>query len=399
VGEIRLAGPCEKFHKVLASIPASRFSARPLRRGVPVFPSRFTQILPPDATIFGLMTAHYQRRSSSAAKAAGFLALIAALFAFFAMPAFAADEVHAAPTMEKADGHGDGGAKKKQGLPNFAPVLWPGIGGTQAEVDAHGHVTKPAVLGPLNVNNSMVITWIVAIGIIVFAQVATKRIRTVKGAAREVPSGAQNFWELMVEGLYNFLGEILGPKLVKMTFWFFATIFIFILFTNWFGLLPGVGTVGWSVPEDPNFPHSFKHVSQPLLRGGNADLNMTAAMALTFFAFWMFAPKGKEKGFMGVFLIVVFLAVGLIEVVSILFRPVSLSFRLYGNVFAGENILEAMQTVVPGLAPFLPIPFYFLELLVGLVQALVFTLLTSVFTLLICEHEDEGHGEEAKAHH
>ena len=277
-------------------------------------------------------------------------------------------------------------------------------------------------IGPLPVNNSMIITWIVAIGVIVFAQKATKRIRSVESAANEVPSGAQNFWEMLVEGLYNFLGEILGPKLIKKTFWFFATIFIFILFTNWFGLIPGVGTIGWGhYGADGIF-----QLERPLFRGGNADLNMTAAMALTFFAFWiilaisenahgktgaagaahgvwgvikhLFAPKGKEKGFMGVFLIVVFLAVGLIEVVSILFRPVSLSFRLYGNVFAGENILEAMQNVVPTLAPFLPIPFYFLELLVGLVQALVFTLLTSVFTLLICEHEEE-HGEEAKAHH
>ena len=85
------------------------------------------------------------------------------------------------------------------------------------------------------------------------------------------------------------------------------------------------------------------------------------------------------------------------KLISILFRPVSLSFRLYGNIFAGENILEAMQNIVPALAPILPIPFYFLELLVGLVQALVFTLLTAVFTLLICEHEEE-HGGEAKAH-
>jgi F-type H+-transporting ATPase subunit a len=78
----------------------------------------------------------------------------------------------------------------------------------------------------------------------------------------------------------------------------------------------------------------------------------------------------------------------LLEVISILFRPVSLSFRLYGNVFAGENMLEAMATVVPALGWLLPVPFYFLELLVGLVQALVFMLLTAVFTLLICHHDE-----------
>jgi len=89
-------------------------------------------------------------------------------------------------------------------------------------------------------------------------------------------------------------------------------------------------------------------------------------------------------------MVVVFLAVGCLEVVSILFRPVSLSFRLYGNVFAGESMLEAMSKLVPGFGWLLPIPFYFLELLVGLVQALVFMLLTAVFTLLICQHEESS---------
>ena len=98
---------------------------------------------------------------------------------------------------------------------------------------------------------------------------------------------------------------------------------------------------------------------------------------------------------MGMFISLIFIVVGLIEVISILFRPVSLSFRLFGNIFAGENILESMMALVPWLAWIIPLPFYLLELLVGLVQALVFMLLTSVFTLLICEH-DEGH---SAAHH
>ena len=87
-------------------------------------------------------------------------------------------------------------------------------------------------------------------------------------------------------------------------------------------------------------------------------------------------------------MIVVFFAAGLLEIVSILFRPVSLSFRLYGNVFAGENMLEAMAALVPQLAWLLSVPFYFMELLVGLVQAMAFMLLTAIFTLLICEHEE-----------
>jgi F-type H+-transporting ATPase subunit a len=78
-----------------------------------------------------------------------------------------------------------------------------------------------------------------------------------------------------------------------------------------------------------------------------------------------------------------------------LFRPISLSFRLFGNIFAGENMLEAMVRLVPGFGWLLPVPFYFMELLVGVVQALVFMLLTAVFTMLITQHDDE----HAPAHH
>jgi F-type H+-transporting ATPase subunit a len=246
------------------------------------------------------------------------------------------------------------------------------------------------------ITNSMVVTWIVAAGLILFAQVATRNMT-------QVPKGAQNFLEWLVESLYGLLESIIGAHLVRRTFWFFATIFIFILAANWFGLIPGVGTIGWGHQTS----HGFV-IEQPLLRGANADLNMTLAMALVFFACWivwalqetgargvvkeLFAPKGETAGLLRVLMIVVFFAAGCLEIVSILFRPVSLSFRLYGNIFAGENMLEAMATIVPGLGWLLPIPFYFMELLVGLVQAMVFMLLTAVFTLLICQHHEEaGH--------
>jgi F-type H+-transporting ATPase subunit a len=127
-------------------------------------------------------------------------------------------------------------------------------------------------------------------------------------------------------------------------------------------------------------------------------------MALAFFACWifwslqevgpigflkeLFGPKGETAGLMKVVMVVVFFASGCLEIISILFRPVSLSFRLYGNIFAGENMLETMASLVPGFGWLLPIPFYFMELLVGLVQAMVFMLLTAVFTLLMCQHEE-----------
>jgi len=252
------------------------------------------------------------------------------------------------------------------------------------------------VIGRFPITNSMIVTWGVALGLILFAQIATRNMK-------EIPTGAQNFWEWLVESLYSFLEGVIGHELVRKTFWFFATIFIFILFSNWLGLIPGFGTIGWGVKGE----HGF-HVTEPWFRGANADMNMTLAMALTFFACWvvwalqtngpigfllhLFAPKGETTGALKVLMVFVFLVVGCLEVVSILFRPVSLSFRLFGNIFAGENMLEAMSNIVPGWigSVIVPIPFYFMELLVGIVQALVFMLLTSVFTLLICEH-DEGH--------
>ena len=101
-------------------------------------------------------------------------------------------------------------------------------------------------LGRLPITNSMVVSWIVAVGLIVFAQVATRQMK-------RIPAGAQNFWEWLVESLQNFLEGIIGRHLVKRTFWFFATIFIFILSANWVGLIPGVGTIGWGQPGAPRF--------------------------------------------------------------------------------------------------------------------------------------------------
>lgn len=294
-------------------------------------------------------------------------------------------------------------------------VLTAGLGlagswaGWAAAAEGAEHAGLPQHAVPLFgergfLTNSMLVTWVVAGGLIWFARYATRRLQA-------VPAGAQNFWEWLVESLYEFLEGIIGGALVKRTYWFFASVFIFILAANWFGLIPGVGTIGWKAPGQ-------HHIAVPFLRGVNADLNMTFAMAMIFFALWvywalkvngpggfllhLFGPKGETTGVLKVLMVVIFALVGVLEVVTILFRPVTLSFRLYGNVFAGENMLEAMAALVQDPAwlkamasVLIPIPFYFLELLVGLVQALVFMLLTAVFTLLICEHEDGHEG----AHH
>jgi F-type H+-transporting ATPase subunit a len=277
----------------------------------------------------------------------------------------------------------------------FQNLLWSG-GATIIAGEEHQLSQKAVEIARVfgfPITNSMLVSWVAALFLIIFAQLATRKME-------QIPSGAQNFLEWLIESLYNFLEGLLGKHLVERTFWFFATVFIFILFANWIGLVPGVGTVGWGHQT----AHGFV-VDQPLLRGANADVNLTLAMALVFFACWfvwaiqevgpmgflkeLFAPKGESAGALKIVLAIVFFIVGCLEIISILFRPVSLSFRLYGNIFAGENMLETMSRLVPGFGWLLPVPFYFLELLVGLVQALVFMLLTAVFTLLICQHEEK----------
>jgi F-type H+-transporting ATPase subunit a len=285
--------------------------------------------------------------------------------------------------------------------------------GEQAEHAGHHealppHAEEVFTIGPLVVTNSMIMLWIVAGVIILVAQLATRDLKL-------IPSGLQNFVEWLVESLYNFFEGILGPHLVKRTFWFFGTVFILILFSNWAGLIPGVGTIGFQLhgPADALVDSAGNADSfHPFLRGVNADLNVTMSMSLVFAIMWfywalteigfknfighIFGTKGEFRGIMKILMMLLFLFVGAIEMFSILVRPVALMFRLYGNIFAGENILETMMTLVPTWLSWLPpLPFYFLELLVGLVQALVFALLTAVFLKLIAEHHDDGHGAGA----
>ena len=251
--------------------------------------------------------------------------------------------------------------------------------------------------------NSIFVAAVCSLAVVWLARSATRQMALVPGVA-------QNLFELLIEGLYETLEEIVGKRLIKKTFGLFATLFIYILVNNWFGLVPGVGSVGWGKPTE----HGFD-LTVPLLRPTTADLNATLAMALVFMVLWLvwtiqevgflgflhhlFGVKGGLKGLMAKLLVPIFFIVGLIEVVSILFRPVSLSLRLFGNIFAGENLLSTMITLgrtlhfpdwVAAVASVtLPLPFYFLELLVGILQATVFMLLCAVYLQLSTAHDEE----------
>jgi F-type H+-transporting ATPase subunit a len=254
-------------------------------------------------------------------------------------------------------------------------------------------------------SNSIFVSAIVSLLIIWFARKATRQMSV-------VPGPAQNFFEAVVQSLYETIEGIVGHHMVARVFSLLATLFIFIIVANWFALLPGVGSIGWGHEST----HGFE-VTAPLLRPTTADLNMTLAMATVFMVFWLywslsevgvknflnhiFGVKGGLTGAMALVLIPVFLFVGVIEVVSIAFRPVSLSLRLFGNVFAGENLLTTMITLGKNLglpewlaypmSIVIPVPFYFLELLVGLLQAAVFMLLCAVYIQLSTSHDEEEH--------
>lgn len=249
------------------------------------------------------------------------------------------------------------------------------------------------------ITNSMVTSWVIALFIIAAIRIAVKRPKL-------VPTRGQAVVESLVVGVKDLIAPIVGSRVVMATFPLLVTLFIYILIQNWAGLLPGVGTVGWGVTEDGKFK-----IVRELIRPGHADLNTTLALAAVSMFAWLYfifryaGPKAIAYDLFGnkanknevpfvifLFLTVIFILVGFIEVISIIFRPISLSFRLFGNVFGGENLLHGMLHLFPwGL----PIPFYVLELLIGVVQALVFTLLIAVYIGLICNH---GEGEHEEGH-
>ncbi len=243
----------------------------------------------------------------------------------------------------------------------------------------------------LPVTNSILTTWAISILLILV-------IRFSVGTPKLIPGKGQAVIENLVGGLRDLLLPIVGKKAFSMAFPLLIGLFIFIMIHNWSGLIPGVGVFG--------FYDDYGHLKY-WMRPASADLNATFGMALVAMIAWLFislkvagpkffvwelfgnkADKKETPKAIYIILAPIFLMVGLIEVVSIAFRPISLSFRLFGNVFGGENLLTSMT----GMAPYLvPIPFYLYEVLVGVVQALIFTLLVAIYIGLMTNHDEEAH--------
>lgn len=228
---------------------------------------------------------------------------------------------------------------------------------------------KVAHIGQLPITNSMILSWLASLFLIIIGFFSTKNISL-------IPNKIQNFFEMIVEFLFNMANAIIGDEqATKKYFPLLATIFIFIVTNNWFGLLPGVGTIGI---------HHIKEGEQiltPFLRSANADLNTTLALAvIAVFSVQMFGIAAigfikYSKKFIN-FKGPIDFFVGALELISEISKMISFSFRLFGNIFAGEILLTVVAFLVPYIAP---IPFFGLELFVGLVQALVFMMLTLVF--------------------
>lgn len=229
----------------------------------------------------------------------------------------------------------------------------------------------------VSITNGMLTTWIAMVIVLALSYLGTRRLAL-------VPAKGQLVAEILVGGLHSLFASVMHDR-VKQFFPLLATLFLFIVSLNWVGLLPGVGTVGFREL------HEGKESFVPLFRAGTADLNTTLALALIAMVVIQivgFRTLGTSyvKKFINLSSPIYFF-VGILELVSEFSKVISFAFRLFGNIFAGEVLLTVIAFLVPVIAP---IPFLGLELFVGVIQALVFSMLTSVF-LLSATASHEGH--------
>ena len=225
-----------------------------------------------------------------------------------------------------------------------------------------------------SITGSIIMSWIVMAVVIVPLTIFARRLK-------EIPSGVQNALEFAIEGLTSFAMGIGGPG-AKRFITFFLACFLFIAVSNWSGLIPGVGRI-----------HEF--------RAPTSDVNVTVGLALVAFVYFHY--QGVRAlgvgGYLGKFFTlkggVVGLFVGVLEFFLELVKPITLAMRLFGNIYGGELALTVMTTIT---LAYIPVALYGLELFVGLMQGIIFSVLVLVFTMLAMEgHHEEGHDEHSPA--
>ncbi len=240
-----------------------------------------------------------------------------------------------------------------------------------------------AYIGAFPVRNTLVMSWL-AVGVLVLIALSARST-----GYKVIPGRFQMAVELLIGGLFDFFDSILqNAKRTRKIFPIVATMFLFILIANWMGILPGVGSITILGM------HEGHEIAMPVFRSMNADMNMTLVFAifsiitaqilgvaalgiLPHMGKYFVAPWKQPYG-IGTF-------VGLLEFLGEFTRIISFSFRLFGNIFAGEVLLVVITALVPFV---IPVPFYGLELFVGVIQALVFAMLTLVFiSMATTSHE------------
>lgn len=235
-----------------------------------------------------------------------------------------------------------------------------------------------AQIGPLPITNTLLHTLIVD-GLVISGVVYLKK------RLDKIPGLLQNIFEMTVESFYSLTQSVAENRAGKI-FPYFMTFFLFILVANWSSLIPGVGTVGFFHTENG------KREFIPLIRGATSDVNLTLGLALvSIVATHMLSLKtiGLKKYLNRYFsLNPINLFIGILEIVGEITKIISLSFRLFGNIFAGEVVILTVSSIFAFL---FPIPFLFLEIIVGLVQALVFSMLTMVFMAVLTTSHHENH--------
>jgi F-type H+-transporting ATPase subunit a len=251
-------------------------------------------------------------------------------------------------------------------------------------------------VGSFPVTNSLINSWVVVIIIVLFSLALKKQIK-------RIPTGIQNAFEIIVDGALNMADSVTGDRKKSLKiFPIVFAIFIFVLLNNWLGLVPGIGSIGF-IEEGHG-----QSVFVPFFRGGTADLNTTLALGLfsvvgsnifgvLIVGAWKYMnkflnfkaimeiPKKFIKDPSIAFVNPIKVFVGIVEIIGEAAKVASLSFRLFGNVFAGEVLLSSIAMI---FAFILPIPFMFLEVIVGIIQAVIFAMLTLVyFTIASTEEE------------
>ena len=281
------------------------------------------------------------------------------------------------------------------------------------------------------ISNSMLTMFLVMIALLAFFGLAARKVASGNSAAiYAAPRGAQNFAEFVIESLLNLVENTAGKKTGRIIFPLIATLFIFILSANYAGLLPGVGTIGYChAPEvEHHAPAAILTASNvpmggaalttaaegvvapgcsvagevlvPFLRAPNADLNMTIAMALVaiitvqFFAIRAHGVGSYLKEFIAP-------PIPLLHLIGEFSRIISLSARLFGNVFGGEVLLAVIIALTTplafGLVGAIPMLFYGLELFFGFIQALLFSLLTLIY-IAVASAGHGGHDDHHEEH-